>query len=188
MEEVRGHLDHGWADPDTGERYPGWDSLSVEERVSPPFGIVPAPLGCLVVDVDDVSRPETTNRVVEAVGNSLVICHPTSVSGKMHAWVRVGSENIGPNGRPWTGQKWSVEPGPKGSASGEFKCERAYVCVWDPKACLLAAAQDDGRPPVDNSLLTEWHQNARGLGKNAPDPLLDREWPNSTHEETESAL
>ena len=97
------------------------------------IGVVPASLGCFVVDVDEGGKAGVET-VCTALGDPVTVI-ATRRPGGFHAWYRAPEREVG-------NRKWSLD-----GAAGDIRGSAGYVILWDARAVADGLAQhfDDGQ-------------------------------------------
>ena len=97
------------------------------------IGVVPASLGCFVVDVDEGGKAGVET-VRTALGDPVAVIATRRPSG-FHVWYRAPERQVG-------NRKWSLD-----GATGDIRGSAGYVILWDARAVADGLAQhfDDGQ-------------------------------------------
>ena len=132
--------------PDKRAVATGWQKTSpdleavIKHAQSPGHvGVIPASLGCTVIDVDEGGLP-AFQAVAELLGDP-VTSTETRREGGFHMWYRDASEA--------GNRKWNLPAG-----GGDVRGARGYAIVWDAaKVAAGLVANYDSAQPVNLSLL-----------------------------------
>ena len=94
------------------------------------IGVIPASLGCAVLDVDHGGQ-DACNALERALGEPLAVL-PSKTTGRFHFWLRVSDAKTGRNG------EWQL-----GDGKGEIRAAKGSITLWSDPAPLIAALQAD---------------------------------------------
>ena len=149
-----------WPDLAHVERHARGDGL---------IGVVPASVGCFVVDVDEGSKAGVET-VRTALGDPVAVI-ATRRPGGFHAWYRAPEGEVG-------NQKWSLD-----GAAGDIRGSAGYAILWDARAVADGLAQhfddaqlaDPGRLPRAATNGTRGPEAVRAAPVGARNDTLNRE-------------
>ena len=100
-------------------------------------GVVPASLGCVVIDIDGGDPKD----IFAVLGDPLLV-HPSSKPDRFHAWYAHPGGTI-PNA------KYLV-----GTATGDIRGDNGYIVLWQPEQVAGMLPKIDDATPVDYDLVT----------------------------------
>ena len=115
------------------------DFAAVEEHAARGglVGVIPASLGCVIVDVDEGGQGGA-DAVVRACGDPLTITGTRS--GGYHVWYRAEGGEVG-------NRKWALDAP---SCGGDIRGSNGFVVLWDPAAVVDGITANFAAAPAPN--------------------------------------
>ena len=119
------------------KKRPGCSEVKAHAEAGGLVGVIPASLGCVVVDVDEGGQGGV-DAVVGACGVPLTVTGTRS--GGHHVWYRSEGGEVG-------NRKWVLDAP---SCGGDIRGSNGFVVLWDPAAVVDGIAANFAAAPARN--------------------------------------
>ena len=115
-------------------------ALSAHFKAGGLLGLIPASIGCCVIDIDDTKDAKLLNELA----TTAAAWHKTRREGGYHYWFRCAEAPEGNQALHWKGKK-----------VGDYRHAKGFIVLWKPKAVapLIEMEAGDSLPQIVKQLL-----------------------------------